>query len=84
MKFNLSLNRNSFRCSEGCCSDSWYEPELWTFDENGYWDECIFFSTYWRELLEEDEDNDKLVLEIFNKYHNLDLVLTVDNCIVTL
>ena len=82
MKFVLELNRNGWCCGDGCCSDSWYEVELWSLDENGHSDECLFSSDYWRGIYEGDEDDFEYILEEFNRYHGLDLILTTENCTI--
>jgi hypothetical protein len=81
-KFLLELNQNYCYCSEGCCSDHWCEPELWLLDKNGMPDEQLFQSYNWTGITSW-EDDCKFILEQFNEFHGLDLVLTMENCIIS-
>ena len=81
MKYLLMLNPHDWYCGDRCCSDHWLEPELWSTQENGCANELLFNSTRWNDISVLETDTE-YILECFNKYHDIDVVLTIDNCTV--
>lgn len=71
MKFYADFAFMSYRCPDGCCSDYWYDLEIWKDGEKIYSTEDIRFihsqeaaEEYAREILKDDLVGDyELVVE---------------------
>lgn len=80
-KYLINFSQESWRCGDGCCSDSWYTVLLYVFDpvDNGYvlfaqWDNV-------RSYFGNDGDSDKI--EWTNerlKEYGIKIILTSENC----
>lgn len=76
--YELHLNEREWTCGDGCCYESWYEPEIFKVDPYGK-KETLMDAGEWYGVstLIKEEDT---IFELINSYHNLDIVLDSHNC----